>query len=32
MSELLKTGGLYSELELLQHRSEEDDLEKTATS
>ena len=30
-SELLKTGGLYSELDLLQHRAEEDDLEKTAT-
>ena len=30
--QLLKTGGLYSELELLQHPSEEDDLEKTATS
>jgi ATP-binding cassette, subfamily B, bacterial len=29
--ELLKAGGLYSELELLQHRAEEDDLEKTAT-
>lgn len=30
--ELLKTGGLYSELELLQHKAEEDDLEKTVTN
>ena len=29
--ELLKTGGLYSELELLQHRTEEDDLERTTS-
>ena len=28
--ELLKAGGLYSDLEELQHRSEEDDLERTA--
>lgn len=27
--ELLKTGGLYSELELLQHRAEMDDIETT---
>jgi subfamily B ATP-binding cassette protein MsbA len=30
--QLIKTGGLYSELEQLQHRTEEDDVEKTATS
>jgi len=30
--ELLRTGGLYSELDLLQHKGEEDDLEKTVTS
>ena len=30
--ELLKAGGLYSELDILQHRTEEDDFEKTATS
>ena len=30
--ELLKAGGLYSELDMLQHRTEEDDFEKTATS
>jgi ATP-binding cassette subfamily B protein len=30
--ELLKIGGLYSELDMLQHRAEEDGLEKTATS
>jgi len=30
--ELLKTGGLYSELDLLQHRAEEDDLERAASS
>jgi ABC-type multidrug transport system fused ATPase/permease subunit len=30
--QLLKAGGLYSELELLQHRTEEVDLESTATS
>jgi ATP-binding cassette, subfamily B, bacterial len=29
--ELLKAGGLYSELELIQHRAEEDDLEKITT-
>jgi ATP-binding cassette subfamily B protein len=29
--ELLKAGGLYSDLELLQHRAEEGDLEKTTT-
>ncbi len=28
--ELLKAGGLYFDLELLQHRVEEDDLEKTS--
>jgi ATP-binding cassette subfamily B protein len=27
--ELLKAGGLYSDLEELQHRAEEDDLEST---
>ena len=30
--ELLKAGGLYSELDILQHRTEEDDFEKTATA
>jgi ATP-binding cassette subfamily B protein len=30
--ELLKAGGLYSKLDILQHRTEEDDFEKTATS
>ena len=30
--ELLKAGGLYFDLELLQHRVEEDDLEKTTTT
>jgi subfamily B ATP-binding cassette protein MsbA len=29
--ELLKAGGLYSDLEMLQHRAGEDDLEKTST-
>ena len=30
--ELLKAGGLYSELDILQHRTEEDDFEKTSKS
>jgi ATP-binding cassette subfamily B protein len=30
--ELLKAGGLYSELDILQHKTEEDDFEKTTTS
>ncbi|HEX3354291.1 MAG TPA: ABC transporter ATP-binding protein [Terriglobales bacterium] len=31
-AELVKNGGLYSELDLLQHRTEEDDLERTTSS